>query len=458
MNVGCCIFFFFALYSKYYFIQDIQVERMKTYQFAYGSGTVELPLDEKNVIGELHGNAVSPISDIRAALWASLDAPIDSAPLYERAASGNTVALVVSDMSRFWMRQDLVIPHLVDYLTERCGVHEADITIVIANGTHVGGDEAELRTLVTDAVYDRISVENHNFEADDLVYLGTTPHGTPVSINHTAAAADLVICLGAVTHHVMAGFGGGRKSILPGISGRETIFHNHAFSLDAASLRSNPAIGNGVLHGNPLHEDMCEAAGMVKNLFIVNLVMNAQMRLSAIFSGHYLTSWEQACRMVDRIYQVNVPQKADVVITSCGGFPKDISLYQGTKTIDNVESALNPGGTLILMIEAREGGGPAEYFGWAKDLLAGTIEQRLREHFTVAGYIFFLNCEQAQRYNILLYSSIDPKAVEPMGIRAFSNMDALLEAAQLQGKTIYVIPNGSTVIPHIVKEVSANEA
>ena len=79
---------------------------------------------------------------------------------------------------------------------------------------------------------------------------------------------DAVICLGAVTHHVMAGFGGGRKSILPGISSRETIFHNHAFSLDAAQLRSNPAIGNGVLKGNPLHEDMCEAAGLVKNLFI----------------------------------------------------------------------------------------------------------------------------------------------------------------------------------------------
>ena len=116
-----------------------------------------------------------------------------------------------------------------------------------ANGTHIGGDEQELRTLVTDAVYDRVKVKNHDCEAKDLVYLGTTPHGTPVSIDRTAAEADLVVCLGAVTHHVMAGFGGGRKSILPGISGRETIFHNHAFSLDAAQLRSNPAIGNGVL-------------------------------------------------------------------------------------------------------------------------------------------------------------------------------------------------------------------
>lgn len=108
-------------------------------------------------------------------------------------------------------------------------------------------------------------------------------------------------------------------------------------------------------------------------------------------------------------------------------------------------------------IEAREGGGPAEYFDWAKDLVAGTIERRLREHFTVAGYIFFLNCEQAQRYNILLYSSIAPEDVAPMGIKAFSDVNALLDAAQLEGKSIYVIPNGSTVIPH-VKEASKHEA
>ena len=431
---------------------------MKDYQFAYGHGSVTIPLDESHVLAELHGSPVPPVQDIRETLWASLDAPVDSAPLSERAKPGSTVALVVSDMSRFWMRQDLVVPHLVDYLTSRCGVREADITIVVANGTHTGGDEQELRTLVTDAVYDRIRVENHDCEAPDLVYLGTTPHGTPVKINRTAAQADLVVCLGAATHHVMAGFGGGRKSILPGISGRETIFHNHAFSLDAARLRSNPAIGNGVLKGNPLHEDMCEAAGLVKNLFLVNLVMNAQMRLAAIFSGDRMTSWEAACRMVDRIYQVDVPEKADVVIASCGGFPKDVSLYQGTKAIDNVESGLKPGGTLILIIEAREGGGPAEYFDWSKDLAAGTLERRLREHFTVAGYVFFLNCEQAQRYNILLYSSIDPEEVAPMGIRVFSDVNALLDAAQLEGKSVYVIPNGSTVVPHVREEGGTHEA
>ena len=425
---------------------------MKTYNFKYGHGSVSLSLNEADILAELHGTETPPISDIRSALFASLEQPIDSAPLRQRVRPGDRVALVISDMTRFWMRQDLVIPHLVDYLIDECGVQPEHLTIVVANGTHIGGDEQELRTLVTDGVYNRVRVKNHDCEAKDLAYLGTTPHETPVWIDRTAAEADLVVCLGAATHHVMAGFGGGRKSILPGISGLETIRHNHAYSLDPKALRSNPKIGNGVLTGNPLHEDMCEAAAMLPHLFMVNLVMNAQMQLHAIFSGHYLKSWEAGCALVNKIYQVDVPEQADVIVASCGGFPKDISLYQGTKTVDNVESGLKPGGTLILMIEAPDGGGPEEYFGWCKNLLDGTIEQRLREAFTVAGYIFFQNCEQAQRQKIFLYSSIPDELVRPMGMRSFSDMGALLKEADLAGKSIYVIPNGATVVPHIRKE------
>ena len=425
---------------------------MKTYNFKYGHGSVSLSLNEEDILAELHGTETPPISDIRSALFASLEQPIDSAPLRQRVRPGDRVALVISDMTRFWMRQDLVIPHLVDYLIDECGVQPEHLTIVVANGTHIGGDEQELRTLVTDGVYNRVRVKNHDCEAKDLAYLGTTPHETPVWIDRTAAEADLVVCLGAATHHVMAGFGGGRKSLLPGITGLETIRHNHAYSLDPKALRSNPKIGNGVLIGNPLHEDMCEAAAMLPHLFMVNLVMNAQMQLHAIFSGHYLKSWEAGCALVNKIYQVDVPEQADVIVASCGGFPKDISLYQGTKTVDNVEPGLKPGGTLILMLEAPEGGGPEEYFGWCQNLLDGTIEQRLREAFTVAGYIFFQNCEQAQRQKILLYSSIPDELVRPMGMRSFSDMGALLKEADLAGKSIYVIPNGATVVPHVCKE------
>ena len=425
---------------------------MQDFTFRYGDGTVTASLDETHILGVLTGNKCPPVSDIPSALSQALDHPIDSVPMHAYAHPGEKIALIISDMSRFWMRQDKVIPPLLNYLQSRCGVDLQDVTIIVANGTHEGGDEQELRKLVTDAVFDRVRVVNHDCLAKDLAYMGTTPHGTPVFVNPIAAAADRVICLGACVHHVMAGYGGGRKSILPGISGMETICHNHAFSLDPKCLRSNPRIGNGVLQDNPLHEDMTEAAGLMKSLFMINLVLNADMQLAPIYAGHYLHSWEEACRAVDRIYRVPVREKADAIIASCGGFPKDMSLYQGTKTIDNVESGLKEGGTLILIIEARDGGGPAEYFDWIGPLQDGTMEQRLRSHFTVPGYIFLLNCEQARRYRILMLTSIPPEVVAPMGIRAYSDMNALLRDAALSEKSLYVIPNGATVVPYVEEE------
>ena len=420
---------------------------MKNYTYAYGSGSVTIPLDENQVQAELAGNDIPALPDIRAAVRSSLDNPIGLEPLRCCVKPGEKVALVISDMSRFWMRQDRVVPHLVDYLLCDCCLPAENLTIVVANGTHPGGDEAELRRLVTDAVYDRIRVENHDCRADDLVLLGITSYGTEVAVNRIAAQADLCLCLGAATYHIMAGFGGGRKSILPGISSEATIRQNHALSLDPSSLRSNPLVGNGRLDDNPLNLDMLEAAGLMKNLFMVNLVMNAREELCAVFSGHDRLSWERACREVERVYRVPIREKADVIIAGAGGYPRDMSLYQGTKAIDNVESGLKPGGTLILVIEAREGGGPEEYFGWCRNLLDGSMEKRLREAFTVAGYVFFLNCEQAKRYRVMLLSGIDPSKTAPMGIESFSTVPELLAAADLEGKSILVIPNAGSVVP-----------
>jgi len=425
------------------------VNILKTYTFQYGKTTVEAALDEAQVLGELRGHETPPIADLGAALYEAVERPIERAPLREYAKAGDRVALIVSDLSRFWMRQDLLIPHLLRYLGEECGVPDRDITIVVANGTHPGGDERTLRTLVTDAVYDRVRVVNHDCLAEDLVYLGTTAHGTEVRVNRIAAKADKVICLGACTHHVMAGFGGGRKSILPGVSGLEAIRHNHSFCLDQTRDCSSPEIGAGVLKGNPLHEDMCEAAAMMKSLFMVTVVMNAEMEPAYLFAGHWLCSWEKSCEAADKIYRVPIREQADAVIASCGGYPKDMSLYQGTKTIDNVESALKPGGTLIVLMEAAEGGGPAEYFDWITPLAAGTIGADLRERFTVPGYIFFLNCEQARKYRILMLTSVPAETLAPMGIQAFGRMEDLMAAAGLAGKSVYVVPNGSTVIPYI---------
>ncbi len=421
----------------------------KDYQFRYGSTTVTIPVEEDQVIGVIDGNSTKPLSDIKGALIDALDNPIESEPLQAVASRASSIVIVISDMTRYWMRQDLIVPLLVDYLVSRCGKRYEDLEIVIATGTHVGAPEEDLRTLVTSDIYDKVRTVNHDCRADDLVYLGTTDYGTPVHVNKDAAEADLVICLGAATYHVMAGFGGGRKSILPGISGLETIKHNHAYSLAPDAFITNPEIGNGILEGNPLNEDMLQAAAMMRNLFMITLVTDTEFRLSSVFAGHWGKSWEAACDEVRRIYTVPIREKADVVITSCGGFPKDESLYQGTKAVDNVISALKDGGTLILLLEGRNGGGSPDYFDWIKPLVNGTFEKELRENFMVGGYIFFLNCEQASRFNILMYSSIPAETVAPMGIKAYDDLDRLMADADLEGKSIYVIPTGSTVLPEV---------
>ena len=405
-----------------------------------------MAIEEDQIIDTLIGKNVEAIEDLKASLYESLDNPIDSEALRKVAKKGDSIAIVISDMTRFWMRQDRIVPLLVSYLVDDVGFSYDDIKIIVATGTHVGSSVEDLKTLVTEDVYDKVEVLNHDCRADDLVYLGTTSYGTVVKVNKVAADADLVICLGAATYHVMAGFGGGRKSILPGIASLETIKHNHAYSLERDEFKTNHKIGNGVLDGNPLNEDMLEAAAMMKNLFMISLVTDSDFNLTGIFSGHYHTSWLRACEEVRRIYDVPIKKKADVVITSCGGFPKDESLYQGTKAVDNAISALKDGGTLILLLEGRNGGGSPDYFDWIKPLVNGTFEKELRENFTVGGYIFFLNCEQAAKYNIMMYTSIDKDVVKPMGIKAYDDVEKLMKDADLDGKSIYVIPNGSTVL------------
>jgi nickel-dependent lactate racemase len=417
------------------------------HSLAYGQTHIDLNIPEGAITRCIKGHEQEPIKDIRKALLASLASPIGSRPLDKIACSGMKVCIIVSDNTRLWMRQDLVVPPLVDYLLYACNVKAADITILIANGTHQQGSEETLRSIVTDAVFSSIKTVNHDAFRSPCTYLGTTSLGNRIEINSIAAQSDLIIALGCATHHVMAGFGGGRKSILPGISSASTIGFNHALCLDKAEFRSNPAIGNGKLEGNPCNLDMCEAASLVPNLFVISLVMNTDMKLCYISSGHWLESWLAACRKADELYSVSIEAKADVIIASCGGYPKDMSLYQGTKAVDNIENCLKRGGTLILAMEAKDKGGPAEYFGWAKDLVNGTMERRLRERFTVAGYIFLLNTEQARRYDIRLITSIDPKDLEPMGIKAFSNPAKALEGVRLEGRTVYLIDNATTVMP-----------
>lgn len=417
----------------------------------YGDGEVAFDVENAAGIEVLEVPAPKPIEDLAAAFARAVTVDcIDSPPLPEVIRPGDKVTIVVSDITRFWMRQDLICKLLVDTLQADCGIMPGDITILVALGTHRPQTEAEMRKIVSDEVYGRVRVVNHDGDADDLVYVGTTSRGTQVRVNPLAVGRKLIM-IGGTVHHLMSGFGGGRKSVVPGISARKTINQNHLHSLDPDAERSNPLIGMGKLAHNPVHEDMVEAAALISPAFGINIVMGGGQH-HALCCGHWLHAWEKSCEIVQAVSGLEIAKQADIVIASCGGFPRDIDLYQGTKSLLNAAQAVKPGGTILFLAECREGGGPPAFFGWIDSLTHGTLDADLRANFDISGYIFYACCEAMAASQTYMLTDIAPETLSAMGIRASADLEALLPQIDFAGKTVYLMPSAGSTVPFLTKK------
>lgn len=414
----------------------------------YGEGTVRLSLEGAASVTYLEERPTPVITDLDAAfLQAVTTGCIGSAPLKDIIKPSDKVTVVISDITRFWMRQDRICPLLADYLCREIGIREEDILFLAAVGTHRRQTPQELETLVSPQVFSRFKVLNHDCEGS-LVTVGTTSRGTLVRVNPLAVNRK-VILIGGTVHHLMSGFGGGRKSILPGISGEESIFQNHIHSLDPIAPRSSLKIGMGVLSGNPVHEDMVEAAQLVNPAFSINLVVNSRQELCALYCGHWLHAWEESCKKVQELFGLPIAKKADVVIASCGGYPKDINLYQAVKTLLNASQALKDGGTLVFLAQCREGGGTPAFFDWIKPLREGRLDAELRAGFTISGYIFYAACEAIAKARVLMLTQLQPEVVAPMALEAYDDVAALSNKLDLLGKDVYVMPFGGGIVPYV---------
>ncbi len=414
----------------------------------YGEGTVHLSLGGAASVTYLQERPTPVVTDLKVAFLRAVTKDcIGSLPLKEIIQPSDKVTVVISDITRHWMRQDKICPLLADYLCREVGVREEDIVFLVALGTHRPQTVKELETLVSAQVYRHFQVVNHDCEGG-LVTVGKTTRGTIVRVNPLAVHRK-VILLGGTVHHLMSGFGGGRKSILPGISGEDTIFQNHLHALDPDAPRSSLKIGMGVLEGNPVHEDMVEAAQFVNPAFSINLVVNSRQELCSLYCGHWLYAWEESCRKVQELFGLPIGQKADVVIASCGGYPKDINLYQAVKTLLNASQALKDGGTLVFLAECREGGGTPAFFDWIKPLKEGRLDAALREGFTISGYIFYAACEAIAKARVLMLTRLAPDVVAPMAMEACDDVFMLEKKLDLHGKEVFVMPFGGSIVPYV---------
>ncbi len=282
----------------------------KKFSFGFGNGVQEITLPEQQIIHEIEGRPATELGDVPAAVLAALRNPIGSPPLAEVVKPGETVAIIVSDITRAWIKANQFLPTLLDELNA-AGIADGDIFIVIALGAHRPHTEEEDVVVCGASVCHRVRVYQHDArDKNNLVFSGTTSRGVAAWNNKRVMEADRVILTGGIVYHLMAGFGAGRKAIMPGISGYDTIQANHRFCLHPEVGKGlNPNCMSGRTVGNEMHEDQMEIAEFVDPDFLLNVVFTPEGKFAGIFCGHWKKAWEEGCRMVEEIYGIQSRQR-----------------------------------------------------------------------------------------------------------------------------------------------------
>jgi len=416
---------------------------------AYGDGTRQLMVPSGVSIDYLTPRDIKAFDDPADALALALKTPIGSDSLASRLNPRSNVLIVVADPTREGTAATL--PAVVDALG-RMGVGAARIKVLVARGTHrkLSPDE---KKFFRSGPLATISMEEHDCDdASKLAALLLTRRGTPVRVNRAVRKASLVILLSSVSFHYFAGFGGGRKLILPGCSDRAAILANHRLSLvDENPVRLQPGCRPGNLEGNPVHEDMCEPLGALDHLFAINYFTDLSGRVAFVNAGDPIASHSLACDEYESVYRVTMAERARVVVLSSGGHPYDINLLQSHKALFQASRATRAAGSVLFFSECSEGVGSQSL----SDAL--TLE---RDRFLAQAWKnYSLNNQTAvsllgltSRCQVGMVTELDAQAVRLAGITPVDNAEAFLAGAleSSGADSITVIRHGSKILPDIL--------
>lgn len=415
---------------------------MKEFFLKYGSGKIKISVPEEDIIAVLSGRPMAPLSSAQDAVRAALQKPIDSPPLSKIVKKGEKIAIVVSDYTRA-TKADLFLSVLVNHLNG-IGIPDQDIFIVFANGTHPLHTREKQEKIVGKEIAARLKMFDHDCrDGTNLIDLGVTSRGTPIKLNKMVYEADRKILTGCITYHYFAGFGGGRKAVLPGIAGFEAIQTNHRLSM-------SPDCTTAALDGNPLSLDMEEAAKMLKPDFILNTVLNENKELCGVFAGDLIAAHCAGCRFINEYAMVRIDKKADLIIAASGGGVTDINYVQSHKAMENAHFALKDGGVMILLAESSEGFPSDVYEKYIRLASGKKIHEELNRNFTIPGHTVFATFHKAEKFKIIWVSKLPKEIVRKMKI---TPADSFEEAYRLAKKWsgdkrgAYLMPLAYTTFP-----------
>jgi lactate racemase len=416
---------------------------MRELRFQYGEGCLSVRLPSAVPCETLSSNPIPPVANPVAAVRTALRDPIGTPSLRELVHKGERVAVLVNDITRL-VHSEVFLPVLVEELNE-AGIPDHDIFIVFALGNHRRQSAAEQRRIVGEEIARRIALYDHDsHDRENLVTVGRTSRGNQVWINHRVWEADRVILTGEIIYHLIAGYSGGRKSLVPGVAGAETTTFNHRFILD-------PQCQAGALDGNPAHEDLLEACQLFEPDFLLNIVLNGDGKIVRVVAGHYDLAHREGCKTVDQMYRRPIEKAFDVVLASAGGFPFDIDLRQAHKGMENAARALRQGGMLVYFAECTDGAGHRAIEEWVKRFSTSSeMERELRSQFVVGGHKAYWLARLGESRRILLVSSLDDSFVRRCHLNPAHEPEALISTALAelgpQARVAY-IPHASFTLP-----------
>jgi len=393
------------------------------------------------ILAEARGPG-GPAPAVAPLLERALGAPVGSPPLEGLARAGDRGTVVISDASRAEPRAEL----LAAVRARLAGVR---LTVAVATGTH-RPCRVDALGIPTRLLEDAELVMHDGHDDAGLVTIGTTTRGTPVRLHRCAVEADVVVATGAIRPHYFAGFGGGRKALVPGCAGRETAHQTHFRIFRTDGPGKHPMARPGILAGNPVHEDIIEAVSMASPSFLVNTLLTPGKRLFDLVAGHWQKAHEEGCARYAKHFRVRIAKRYPLVIASAGGFPKDINLIQSHKALDNAFLATEPGGVLILLAECPDGFGSPHFFPWFRHKDPDALERELRVNYQIYGQTAHAVLTKTRACRVILVSSLPPEDVETMGMTPAPTLpDAIRAAKRFLGElpVPLVIPDAGYVLP-----------
>lgn len=417
-----------------------QTENDFTIELGYEKRSQSVHFPRAQLMDVLLPNQIQAESTGVAEVERSLDEPIGTQPLEVLAQGKHRVVIVTSDMTRP-MPSKLVLPSVLRRLYQ-AGVCPDEITIVIALGSHRAQTKEELALLLGQDIVDEIRCVNSS--ECNFVTLGTTAHGTPIELAEPVTNADLLICLGNIEYHYFAGYSGGAKAIMPGVSTRKAIQANHSHMVE-------PGAHAGHLAGNPVREDIEEAASACGIDFILNVVLDEHKQIIKAVAGHWKEAHRVGCRFIDSFYQKTIENKAEIVLVSQGGAPKDINLYQTQKALDNAAHAVSDNGIIILVGACTEGLGERVFQQWLDEATCpDDLISRVKQNFQLGGHKAAAIATVLKKAQIFLVSEMDPEQVRAIFMEPFPSVQAAMDAALSQmgnQARILVMPYGGSTLP-----------